>query len=163
METRLGYAEGAGPDGVKLWPAYLCFIIFGILMPFSKPEFKFTTLLLSLVIAIAVGFMAVNILIMAFNSGNGALRQTDGGFAREAVGSGMLFMIPFTVLAILAMVVLGWNAVMPFASAAVTTAAATAGTEAMKKGAQGIKNVLIPTVAAMVISTVWMLLAGILP
>ena len=38
METRLGYAEGAGPDGVKLWPAYLCFIIFGILMPFSKPE-----------------------------------------------------------------------------------------------------------------------------
>ncbi len=163
METRLGYAEGAGPDGVKLWPAYLCFIIFGILMPFSKPEFKFTTLLLSLVIAIAVGFMAVNILIMAFNSGNAALRQTDGGFAREAVGSGMLFMIPFTVLAILAMVVLGWNAVMPFASAAVTTAAATAGTEAMKKGAQGIKNVLIPTVAAMVISTVWMLLAGILP
>jgi hypothetical protein len=163
METRLGYAEGAGPDGVKLWPAYLCFIIFGILMPFSKPEFKFTTLLLSLVIAIAVGFMAVNILIMAFNSGNAALRQTDGGFAREAVGSGMLFMIPFTVLAILAMVVLGWNAVMPFASAAVTTAAATAGTEAMKKGAQGIKNVLIPTVAAMVVSTVWMLLVGILP
>ena len=81
----------------------------------------------------------------------------------EAVGSGMLFMIPFTVLAILAMVVLGWNAIMPFASAAVTTAAATAGTEAMKKGAQGIKNVLIPTVAAMVVSTVWMLLVGILP
>ncbi len=163
METRLGYAEGTGPDGVKLWPAYLCFIIFGILMPFSKPEFKFTTLLLSLIIALAVGFMAVNILIMAFNSGNAALRQTDGGFAREAVGSGMLFMIPFTVLAILAMAVLGWNAVMPFASAAVTTAAATAGTEAMKRGAQGIKNVLIPTAAAMVISTVWMLLAGILP
>lgn len=163
METRLGYAEGAGPEGVKLWPAYLCFIIFGILIPFSKAEFKFTTLLLSLVIAIAVGFMAVNILIMAFNSGNAALRQTDGGFAREAVGSGMLFMIPFTVLAILALVVLGWNAVMPFASAAVTTAAATAGTEAMKKGAQGIKNVLIPTVAAMVVSTVWMLLVGILP
>ena len=163
METRLGYAEGTGPDGVKVWPAYLCFIIFGILMPFSKPEFKFTTLLLSLIIALAVGFMAVNILIMAFNSGNAALRQTDGGFAREAVGSGMLFMIPFTVLAILAMAVLGWNAVMPFASAAVTTAAATAGTEAMKRGAQGIKNVLIPTAAAMVISTVWMLLAGILP
>ncbi|NLF45501.1 MAG: hypothetical protein GX581_05430 [Syntrophomonadaceae bacterium] len=163
METRLGYAAGAGPDGVKIWPAYLCFIIFGILMPFSKPEFKFTTLLLSLIIAIAVGFMAVNILIMAFNSGNADLRQTDGGFAREAVGSGMLFMIPFTVLAILAMVVLGWNAIMPFASAAVTTAAATAGTEAMKKGAQGIKNVLIPTVAAMVVSTVWMLLVGILP
>ena len=163
METRLGYAAGAGPDGVKIWPAYLCFIIFGILMPFSKPEFKFTTLLLSLIIAIAVGFMAVNILIMAFNSGNADLRQTDGGFAREAVGSGMLFMIPFTVLAILAMVVLGWNAIMPFASAAVTTAAATAGTEAMKKGAQGIKNVLIPTVAAMVVSTVWMLFVGILP
>ncbi|NLB54006.1 MAG: hypothetical protein GX808_13865 [Syntrophomonadaceae bacterium] len=163
MDTKLGYAAGAGPEGVKLWPAYLCFVIFGILMPFSRPEFKFTTLIYSLIIAFVVGLLAVNLLIVAFNSGNAAVRQADGGFAREAVGTGMLFMIPFTILAILALAILGWNAVMPFASAAITTAAATAGTEAMKRGAQGLKNVMIPTLVAMVLSTVWMMLTGIIP
>lgn len=163
VDTRLGYAGGARPEGVELWPAYLCFIIFGILMPFSRPEFKLTTLIYSLIVAIAVGLLAVNLLIIAFNSGNAALRQANGGFAREAVGTGMLFMIPFTVLAILALAVLGWNAVMPFASSAITTGAATAGTEAMKRGAQGMKNVMIPTLVAMVLSTAWMMLTGILP
>jgi hypothetical protein len=163
VDTRLGYAQGAGPGGVKLWPAYLCFMIFGVLIPFSKPNYKFTTVIYSLLIAIVVGLMAINVLILVFNSGNAALRQTDGGFAREAVGTGMLFMIPFTVLAIIALAVLGWNAVMPFASAAITTAAATAGAEAMKRGAQGTKNVMIPTLVAMVLSTVWMMLTSILP
>ena len=163
MEARLGYAEGTGADGVKLWPAYLCFIILGIVIPFSRPELKITTLLFSVLVALAVGLMAVNLLIVAFNSGNAVLRQANPRFAREAVGTGMLFMIPFTVLALLALVVLQWNAVMPFASAAITTAAATAGTEAMKRGAQGVKNVMIPTLVAMVLSTVWMMLVGILP
>jgi hypothetical protein len=107
VDTRLGYAQGAGPGGVKLWPAYLCFMIFGVLIPFSKPDYKFTTVIYSLLIAIVVGLMAINVLILVFNSGNAALRQTDGGFAREAVGTGMLFMIPFTVLAIIALAVLG--------------------------------------------------------
>jgi hypothetical protein len=100
---------------------------------------------------------------MLLNAGNADLRQTSSQFAREAVSTGMLFMIPFTALAVLARFVLGWEAVMPFASAAIMTAAATAGTEVMKKGAQGIKNVLIPSVLAFVLSTGWMMLAGILP
>jgi len=163
VDTKLGYAGGAGSDGVKLWPAYLCFIIFGILIPFSQPEFKFTTMIYSVIVALVVGLLAVNLLILVFNSGNAALRQTDGGFAREAVGTGMLFMIPFTALAIMALAMLGWNAIMPFASAAITTAAATAGTEAMKRGAQGVKNVMIPSLVAIVLSTGWMMLTAILP
>jgi hypothetical protein len=100
---------------------------------------------------------------MLFNRGNQALYAENNQFAQEAVGTGMLFMIPFTVLAILAQLLLGWNAVMPFASAAIMTASATAGTEVMKKGAQGIKNILIPSFLAFVFSTGWMMLAGILP
>lgn len=163
MEMRLGYADGAGPDGVKFWPVYLCFILFGIIIPFSKSEFKIMTLLLSLFLSLVVGLLAVNLLIMTFNAGNAALRENSSSFAREAVGNGMLFMIPFTVLAVLAKFILGWDAVMPFASAAIMTAAAAAGTEVMKKGAQGIKNVLIPSALAFVLSTGWMMLTGILP
>jgi ABC-type multidrug transport system permease subunit len=79
VDTKLGYAGGAGSDGVKIWPAYLCFIIFGVLVPFSRPEYKFTTVLYSLVIAIVVGLLAVNLLILAFNSGNTALRMSVRG------------------------------------------------------------------------------------
>jgi len=43
------------------------------------------------------------------------------------------------------------------------TAAATAGTEVMKNGAAGIKNVMIPSFLAFVLSTGWMMLVGILP
>ncbi len=163
METRLGYTDQAGPDGVKFWPVFLCFIIFGMIIPFSKPEFKIMTLLLSLLISLLVGFLTVSLLVMIFNASNAALRQSSSHFAREAVSVGMLFIIPFTVLAVLAQFVLGWDAVMPFASAAIMTAAATAGTEVMKKGAQGIKNVMIPSVLAFLLSTGWMMLVGMLP
>lgn len=164
MEMNLGYAGSAGQKTVKFWPVYLCFLVFGILIPFSKPEFSWTTLLSSMFLALVMGLLAVNMLIMLLNNGNPVLRAESGGqFAREAVSTGMLFMIPFTVLAVLALVVLGWDAVMPFASTAIMTAAATAGTEVMKKGAQGMKNMMIPTVIAMLVSTGWMLLVGILP
>ncbi len=164
MEMNLGYADGHGQKAVRFWPVYICFLVFGIFIPFSKPESQWTTFLFSILLSIVIGLMAVNLLIMMLNSGNPVLRQESGGqFAREAVGTGMLFMIPFTVLAALAQLVLGWNAVMPFASAAIMTAAATAGTEVMKRGAQGIKNVMIPSVLAFVLSTAWMLLVGLLP
>jgi hypothetical protein len=163
MEKNLGYTRQPGPQSVKFWPIYLCFIIFGILIPFSKTEIILSTLILSILIAMAIGFLAVNMLIVSLKSGNQTLQAENSQFAREAVGTGMLFMIPFTVLAVLAQLLLGWNAVMPFASAAIMTAAATAGTEVMKKGAPGVKNILIPSLIAFIFSTSWMMLVGILP
>lgn len=100
---------------------------------------------------------------MIFNIGNAELTQLNAQFAKEAVGNGMLFMIPFTILAIFAQFILGWDAVMPFASAAIMTACATAGAEVMKSGAKGIKNVMLPTGIAFVLSTSWMMLVTILP
>lgn len=161
---KLGYADTSGQKGVRFWPVYLCFLVFGMLIPFSKPAFQATTFLLSTLLSLIIGLLAINLLILMLNIGNPALRSETGGqFAREAVGTGMLFMIPFTVLAVLAQLVFGWNAVMPFASAAIMTATATAGTEVMKKGAQGIKNVMMPSALAFLLSTGWMLLVGILP
>lgn len=167
MEMRLGYKDGAVKSGtggrVRLWPVYLCFIILGATVPFAKPEVKATTVLVSMLAAALIAALAINLLVMLFNASNRALLEEDSQFAREAVGTGMLFMIPFTVLAVLAQFVMGWNGIMPFASAAIMTAAATAGTEVVKKGAQGMKNVMIPTLVALVLSTAWMLLVGILP
>lgn len=164
MEMKLGYTDVSGQKGAVLWPVYLCFIIFGLLVPFSKPEMQTSTFLLSVLLSLIIGLLAVNLLIMIFNNSNPALReQSGGGFAREAVAAGMLFMIPFTVLAVLAQLLLGWNAVMPFAAASMMTSGATAGAEVMKRGAQGVKNVIIPSILVFLLSTGWMLLIGLLP
>lgn len=164
MEMNLGYANKTDRPPIRFWPAYLCFLVFGLLIPFSKPEYGAVTFLLSILLALAMGLLAVNVLIGVFNSSNKALLAESGSqFAKEAVQTGMLFMIPFIVLAALAQLLLGWNAVMPFASAAIMTACATAGTEVMKKGAQGVKNIMIPSAIAFLLSTSWMILVGIMP
>ncbi len=164
MEMKPGYAEGSERKPTLLWPVYICFLVFGLLIPFTKPDLQAATFLLSVLLSLAVGLLMVKLLILLFNLANPQLRRDNAGqFAREAVGAGMLFMIPFAVLAALAQLALGWNAVMPFASAAVMTSVATAGTEVMKRGAQGVKNVLIPSVAAFLFSTVWMMLIQLLP
>ncbi len=163
MENRLGYANSAGGNKVALWPIYLCFILFGILIPFGKENFTLITFSLSLLISVIIGFITVNALIIIFRSSNAELAQANSSFAKEAVADGLLFMVPFVALALLAQFALGWNAIMPFASAGVMTACATAGAEALKKGAQGTKNVMIPSIVAFVISTSWMMLVGILP
>lgn len=163
MDDKLGYVGKAGGDKVQFWPIYLCFIFFGVTIPFSKAQFTFTTFLLSLLISIIIGFITVYVLVMLFQASNAQLAQTNSLFAKEAVADGMLFMVPFAVLAALAQFILGWDAVMPFASAAIMTACATAGAEVLKKGAQGAKNVMIPSFIAFVISTGWMMLVGILP
>lgn len=164
MEMKLGHATGTGRKAVLMWPVYLCFIVFGLMIPFTKPDFQIVTFVYSVLLSLAVGLLAVKLLVLLFNMANPNLHQeATGHFAIDAVGAGMLFMVPFTVLAVLAQFVLGWNAVMPFASAAIMTSAATAGTEVMKKGAQGIKNVMIPSVVAFLLSTGWMLLISLLP
>lgn len=163
MEMKLGQAGGPGRKAVLMWPVYLCFMVFGLLIPFTKTGFQGMTFVYSVLISLAVGLLTVKLLMMLFNLVNPELLAAAGQFAGEAVSAGMLFMIPFTVLAVMAQFLLGWNAVMPFASAAIMTATATAGAEVMKKGAQGIKNVLIPAALAFVLSTGWMMLVAILP
>lgn len=164
MEMNLGYTQPSIQPRVKFWPVYTCFLIFGILIPLSRSDAGVLTFITSILLAALIGFAAVNVLIMMLNNGNKMLSQETGGqLAREAVAAGMLFMIPFTVLAVLAQLLLGWNAVMPFASAAIMTATASAGTEVMKRGAQGIKNIMLPSLLAFVLSTGWMMLVGILP
>ena len=162
MEMKLGYAKTSGVIRVRFWPVYLCYLIFGLLLPLSKEEWELTGLLLSAAIALVMGGLMVRLLILLFHRGNGELFADNKELALEAIRTGLLFMIPFTALAVLAQLLLGWNAVMPFASAAIMTSTASAGTEVMKKGAKGAKNILIPSLLAFVFSTGWMMLVAIL-
>jgi len=161
---KLGYRQELKGNRVKFMPAYLCFMTFGVLVAINKPTIGIVSMGLSVFAAFSFAVLAIQLITWAFNKFNPDLcAQTGGQFAQSAVSQGMTFMIPFAVLAVLANVLLGWDAVMPFASAAIMTAGASAGMEVMKAGAQGIKNILLPTLLSFIISTLWMLLVGILP
>ncbi|HEY5556503.1 hypothetical protein [Acetobacterium sp.] len=164
METRTFNENDNSRKKIFIWPFYFCFLIFGILSALGKQEITLLNFSLSIVLSMVVGLLIVNFLILLLRAFNKNLINKSGTvFAKEAVGKGMAFMIPFTVLAMLVFFVLDWNVIMPFASAAITTSAANAGTEVIKKGGNGLKNMIIPTALAMFLSTVWMLLLAFLP
>lgn len=159
MEKKLGYKNKTIKGNFKFWPAYICFIVFGFLNAFDQGKLEIKSLLISITVSFILGVVTVYMLIFMLNSFNSNLcKETDGKFAKEAIETGMLFMIPFTILGVLAKFGLGWNGVMQFASAGITTATAVVGTEVMKRGAKGVKNVIIPSLFAFLISTGWMLL-----
>ena len=74
MEMNLGYKRYR-PETIKLWPVYLCFLVFGILIPFSKPEFSWASFLSSILLALLMGLLAVNLLIILLANGNPVYRM----------------------------------------------------------------------------------------
>jgi heme/copper-type cytochrome/quinol oxidase subunit 2 len=149
---------------ILMWPFYQCFLIFGILSSLGKQNFTTFNFVLSVLLSFVVGLLMIKFLILLLKSFNRDLIDNAGKhFAKEAVRKGMLFMIPFTVLAMLAFFILKWNAIMPFASAAITTSSAIAGAEVMQKGGKSLRNIIIPTLLGMLFSTAWMLTLALLP
>ena len=164
MAIKMGYCEEPNKKKVNYIAAYLCFMTFGFLVAINKTTIGIVSIGVSVFVALLFAIVAIKLMIWSFTKANPDLcAQTGGTVAQEAVSQGMSFMIPFTILAVLANVLLGWNAVMPFASAAIMTAGASAGMEVTKAGGKGIKNILLPTVLSFIVSTLWMLVVGLLP
>lgn len=87
-------------------------------------------------------------------------RQKDVG---AAVERGMLFLIPFAVMAALAVYFLGWTGVAGFVSAGLMTAGGSAALEIGKlKGKQEIKNTIAASVLSYLFSALWITSAGLL-
>ncbi len=146
-------------------PTYLIFVVFGLMGSDSGGgEIDITRLVMGAAIALVVAWLVINLMVMLLNGANKELRKEKGpAFCKVMVSRGMFYMLPFVILAALAQYLLGWNAGMSFASAAIMTAGASTGMEAMKEGAQGVKNILIPTIVGTLGSTAWMLSLTLLP
>jgi hypothetical protein len=83
-------------------------------------------------------------------------KQQGFAGAWQSFNTGFMMLIPFTVLALIAELALGWNAVQVFASAGIMTAGATMGVELAKLGKRGFIAGLLPTGAAFFLSASWM-------
>lgn len=162
MTTQLGCKTNADKQ-INYLETYLCFLAFGLLVGFAKENILVLSVLFSMLISGAFALMLTRVLVMVFEMVNPELCKENPDFAARVTKQGMLFLIPFTVLGIIAKLILGWDTIMPFASAGIMTAAGTAGMEAVKGGAKGLKNSIYPMILGFVISTLWMLIVNILP
>jgi hypothetical protein len=107
---------------------------------------------------LAVGFVAV--LGMLLYAANGRARAQVGGPAFvTALSQSLLMLLPFTVLAAVAEIALGWNAVQPFMTAGVMTAAGFAGAEAMRLGGGRLTNAIVPALAGLAFTSLWLMLS----
>jgi len=106
-----------------------------------------------------LGRFSYILLLVAFNP---AVRHRQGYAAvRQGVDAGFLMLIPFTVLAVLAEVGLGWSALLAFASAGIMLAGTVAGADLSKLQKQRWLGALLPSLGAGVLAAAWMVLLSL--
>ena len=91
------------------------------------------------------------------------VRLTHPGLGRdtvqEAASNGLLLLLPFAVLALVAELLLGWNASQTFSSAGLMTACGAVGVEVSRSGGGQLRSMLVPTAIAFAMATAWMILS----
>lgn len=107
---------------------------------------------LGLIIALAC-LAGLAVLLFAVNP---PLRQGPGYLgAWDIVARGFLTVTPFTLLAMLADLVFGWNAATAFMQAAIMTSGAAVGVEVMRRSGQKILYMIVPMAGAFIFSIIW--------
>ena len=145
--------------GFKRFIGIICFAVFGVVSAFDQAH---TSSLLNIFYGLAVGlvFGWVSMLVLAIFLSwiNPGLKKTQRkGFARRAVSSGMVYMVPFAVMAFLVTYYLHWKSAGLFVSAAVSAVAVATGAEISKLYEKPkLWNNIVPSVLAAACSMVWM-------
>ncbi|MBU0609175.1 MAG: hypothetical protein KKI08_14915 [Armatimonadetes bacterium] len=93
---------------------------------------------------------------------NPEIAQSHGsGAALVPVATGMLMIVPFTVLALVAEFSLGWSATQAFAAAGLMTGAGGVGVEIGRLGPRKLLNSLVPAGGGALFVVIWMLLGAV--
>jgi hypothetical protein len=147
--------------GLKRFIGILCFMIFGMVANIQQgQEFNILNLLYGAVVGLVFGFISTIILTIFLNWINPALRKSqESGFGRRAVSQGLIFLVPFTVMALIATYFLHWKSTALFLSAAISAVAVATGGEISKLYEKPkIWNNIIPSIIATGCSMLWMYL-----
>lgn len=151
--------------GVRGFLRILSFIIFGVLA-FSNPLDKYNpyNIIIGGLIGLFFGFLCRLFLIWLLKAFNGQLRKTSGKKVISfAVNRGMLFLLPFAIMALFSYYYLGWFISSGFLSAGIMTAATSASIEIGKlKEKQEIKDTIASLLVGAGFSTLWIFGTGVL-
>lgn len=117
--------------------------------------------------AISFGLMGMGLVWLGVLTGivhvmNPEIARTHGKTAALVpVATGMLMIVPFTALALVAELSLGWSATQAFAAAGLMTGAGAVGMEIGRLGPRKLLNSLVPAGGGMLFVAVWMLVGAL--
>lgn len=149
------YKQG---NGLRFLLRMLSFILFGV-MAFSNPLDLYNpyNMIFGGIIGLFFGFLCRLFLICLLRAFNSQLSASMGKKTISiAVSRSMLFVLPFTIMALFSYYCLGWFMTAGFMSAGIMSAAASASMEIGKlKGKQEIKNTAVSSLVAAAFSSLW--------
>jgi hypothetical protein len=146
-------------SGFKRFIGIVCFATFGVVGSFQQgQELNVLNLLFGMLVGLVFGWISMMILTIILKWINPGLKMTQKrGFARRAVSSGMVFMVPFALMAFMAAYFLHWKSAGLFVSAAISTAAVATGAEISRLYEKPrLWNNIVPSVVATGCSMVWL-------
>ena len=139
----------------------VCFALLGALTARDQGQTALWGLVYAIV-AVVLGWLAVRALALLAGMVSARSGQPRDNAIAAAVGRGFLMLVPFTALALLADLVLGWGVTQAFMAAGLMTAAAVAGGELETgAGGKGIPRIVL-TGGASVLSVMWIVLSNVL-
>jgi hypothetical protein len=146
-------------SGFKRFIGYLCFALFGMVSAMQPGrESNVLNIVYGMLVGLVFGWVSMLVLAIFLGWINPALKKTQKrGFARRAVSSGMVFMVPFALMAFMAAYFLHWKSAGLFVSAAISTVAVATGAEISKLYEKPkLWNNIIPSILASACSMVWL-------
>jgi hypothetical protein len=153
--------NGKSHSGFKRFIGYLCFALFGIVSAMQPGrESNVLNIVYGMLVGIVFGWVSMLVLAVFLGWINSGLKKTQKrGFARRAVSSGMVFMVPFVMMAFMAAYFLHWKSAGLFVSAAISAVAVATGAEISRLYAKPkLWNNIIPSILASACSMVWLFL-----
>ncbi len=114
-------------------------------------------LIFGIVVGISFGILYKSVLSLLLGLSNKELKVEHGNkIISLGISRGLLFLVPFAVMALLAAYIMDWTITTGFVSAGLMTAGATITMELEKiKGKGTVKNSLLPLGVSFVFSALW--------
>jgi len=114
------------------------------------------TILGACVVGAIAGVVLLTPLRLMLWVANPTVRKEHGWAGiRKAVGAGFVTIVPFALLALVAELLLGWNALTAFAMAGMAASSGAAAMEVARLGGKTIPNLLIGVFHGLGLSLVW--------
>jgi hypothetical protein len=146
--------------GWKRFFGLLCFCAFGLVGFLHRGnDLNAWYMLYGALVGLVFGFLSMLLLAIVLRIINPKLKKiySNLGFARKSVSEGMVFMVPFAVMAMLAAYYLNWSSAGLFVSAAIASAASGTGAAISKLyDKPKLWNNIVPSVLASACSMAWL-------
>lgn len=141
---------------LSVWAApVLAFAAFGALVG-ARASSNLAVVAGVVVVGVLFAFLGTHLLVLVLAA---AHRQLDSAALHQAAAIGLLLLAPFAALALVAELLLGWNASQVFSSAGLMTACGAVGVELGRRGGMSLRGALLPTIIAFLLSMAWISLS----